>query len=152
MVSWPELQEHAPQIGAALRRLLADDVPVAFVSTLARDGGPRIAPFCPILSDSGLYLIAAVHTPKTADLRRDPRCAVHLGLGESDEELALRGRAVELTDVAEREQAQAAAGFHFDPDDPIFRISIGHALWVHWENPGRPDMRAIRQRWSVAGD
>ena len=147
MADWGELEAQAPEIWAAARRL-RDDVPVAFLATLAPDGSPRIAPFCQILTDDALYVIAAARTPKPADLRRDPRCAVHWTLGEGDEELALRGRAIEVLDPDERKRVQTAAHFLFDPTDPIFRIAFHHALWVHWENPGTPAMRAIRQRWT----
>ena len=56
-----------------------------------------------------------------------------------------------MHDPAERAAAHAAIPFAaFATSDPIFRLAIDRALWVHWERVGQPDTRAVRRRWPSA--
>lgn len=155
MASWAELERAAPGIAASGRRLLvgADGVAIGFLATADAAGRPHIAPVCPIFCGEELYLSAAARSPKVRDLRSNGRFVLHAFLGESDEELQLAGRATEAHEPAERAAVHAAIPFPaFHKEDPIFRLAFERALWVYWENAGRPDTRAVRRRWREGGE
>jgi hypothetical protein len=143
----------APDLAAAGRRLLSEagGAAVAFLATVARDGRPRLAPFCPIFSGEDLYICAGARTPKRFDLENDGRYVLHASLGESDEEFQLAGRAERVDDAALRARVHSDIAFQFDSADPIFLLGIERCLWGYWENAGRPETRAIRRRWRVPG-
>jgi hypothetical protein len=152
--SWRELSQRAPELAEAGRRLLvgADGIAIAFLATAAR-GGPHLSPVCPVFSGTGLFVVAAAATPKARDLRTRGRFALHAFLGASDEEFQVAGRAREVEDAAERAQVHRDVRFAaFDRADPIFELAIERALWVHWERPGQPGTRAIRQRWRAGAE
>ena len=151
MSSWASFERDAPEFGSAGRRLLvgADGVAIAFLATVGRDGSPHLSPVCPIFSGENLYLSAGGRTPKAADLRDSGGYVLHGFLGADDEEFQIAGRAVYVSDAAEREQVHRAIAFgSFDVTDPIFLLSIDRALWVYWERVGQPGTKAIRRRWS----
>jgi hypothetical protein len=76
-ISWGALRETEPELAAAGRELLYRvGVGLAFLSTVRRDGGPRLHPICPVLTDSAMYAFI-IPSPKCDDLRRDPRYALH---------------------------------------------------------------------------
>lgn len=151
--SWAELEAAAPDFGAAGRRLLigADGVAIGFLATVGADGAPHLAPVCPVFCGRELYVSAGAHTPKAGDLRATGRYVLHALLAANDEEYQLAGHAREVHDPAERAAVHAAIPFAaFKPEDPIFRLAIERALWVHWERVGQPDTRAVRRRWRPA--
>ena len=150
--TWQAFEAKAAEIAEAGKRLLIGDdgVAIAFLATASAAGTPHIAPVCPIFCDADLYLSAAAATPKIADLRGNPRYSLHAFLGASDEEFQISGAAREVGDEAERGRVIAAIPFGaFDASHPIFHLSVERALWAHWENPGAPDTRAVRRRWSA---
>ena len=140
----------APDFAAAARRLFvgADGVAIGFLATVSGDGRPHLSPVCPVFCGGDVYLVAAAHSPKTSDLRANGAFVLHAFLGASDEELQLAGRAREVERTEERAAVHAAIPFaSFQRSDPIFRLALERALWVHWERPGQPDTRAVRRRW-----
>lgn len=148
--SFTALAAEAPEIAAAARRLLvgADGVAIGFLATVSADARPHLGPVCPVFCDDGLYVVAPAHTPKVGDLRATGRFVLHAFLGENDEELQLAGRAGEVVETAGREAVHAAIPFaSFDRSDPIFRLGLERALWVHWERVGQPDTKPVRRRW-----
>ena len=146
MVSWSEFAAERPDLAEAGARLFRQ-FSVALLATSGEDGGPRMAPVCPILAGQHLYLIVAGHTPKFRQLQRDPRYALHAFLGANDEEFQVRGTAELVTSEAERSTVHQAATFSFKVEDPVFRLQVGSSLWCHWERVGQPDTKAVRQRW-----
>lgn len=75
--TWAELAAARPDIAAVGRRLLYSfDIGLGFLATVRADGGPRVHPICPLLTESGLYGMI-IPGPKLDDLRRDPRYALH---------------------------------------------------------------------------
>jgi hypothetical protein len=140
----------APEFAAAARRLFvgADGVAIGFLATASAGGRPHLAPVCPVFCGDALYLVAVARSPKTADLRENGAYALHAFLGANDEELQLAGRAREVESDAERSAVHAAIPFgSFGRTDPIFRLDVERALWVHWERAGQPDTKAVRRRW-----
>ena len=153
MASWSEFEASAPDLGAAARRLFigSDGVAIGFLATVSARGAPHLSPVCPIFAGEQLYLSAGAHTPKATDLRGSGAYVLHAFLAAQDEELQLAGRALEVHDPAERAAAHAAIPFAaFGTSDPVFRLAIDRALWVHWERAGQPDTKAVRRRWPSA--
>ncbi len=151
MGSWANFERESPEVAEAGRRLLVgeDGVAIAFLSTCNRSHSPHISPACPIFAADHLYLSVAGRTPKLRDLRESGEFALHAFLAENDEEFQVSGGVGEIRDPSERSAVHEAIPFpSFQREDPIFRLVITRALWVHWERPGLPDMKAIRRRWS----
>jgi len=150
MQSWKAFEAAAPDYANAAHRLFvgSDGAAIGFLATASPDGTPHIAPVCPIFAGDDLYLSAVTHTPKVRDLRDNPSFALHSFLGPDDEEVQLIGLASEVTAETERNAVHDAIQFgSFDKTHPVFRLSIRAALWVYWENAGKPDTRAVRKRW-----
>lgn len=77
MTSWTDVERSAPQLAALVRRAFAVRKH-ATMATTARDGSPRISGTEVEFTDDGqvrLGMMAGAH--RAADLRRDPRVAVH---------------------------------------------------------------------------
>ena len=147
---WAEFESQEPAFAAAGRRLLvgADGVAIGFLATAARSGRPRLAPVCPIFAADDLYLCAVETSPKVGNLRANPAYSLHAFLGKHDEEFQVQGRAAEVVDTSERASVHGAIPFpSFDEQDPIFRLDLERAVWVHWENPGQSDTRQVKRRW-----
>ena len=77
MLSWREFADSRPDLATAGRRLFYEHgLGLGFLATVRQDGGPRVHPICPVLTDEGLYGFI-VPGPKLEDLRRDPHHALH---------------------------------------------------------------------------
>jgi uncharacterized pyridoxamine 5'-phosphate oxidase family protein len=147
MATWAEFAAAAPDLAERGGRLLG--VGVAYIATTARDGSPRVHPFTPLFGGGRLLAFVAKHTVKYRNLLRDPRCAIHAVLGESDEEFLVIGRAVLSDDWATQMQAAVEAR-------KINMTSRNHAAFefmverVHravWEGLGTPDIHRVAQSW-----
>lgn len=130
-------------------------VGLGFLATTRSDAGPRVHPICPLLTDDGVYGFI-VPGPKLADLRRDPRYALHSETfppPRHDDALYLTGVVRELPDedlrgrlqqqmLAERQLKVPWPGF----DDqvlveflvetclvtmtaPAYGLESGHNIW-----------------------
>jgi hypothetical protein len=101
MITWTQFERANPALAAAGRRQLYQiPIGLGFLATVRPDGGPRVHPVCPVLSDAGLHLLI-VPGPKRADLRRDGRFALHSETcppPREDDGFAVIGRAAEVTD------------------------------------------------------
>ena len=151
MASWLEFETAAPEFGAAGRRLLVgpDEVAIGFLASVSAHGTPHLAPVCPIFCDADLYISAGSHTPKANDLRTSGHFVLHALLAANDEEFQIAGHAEEVSDPAERLAVHSAIRFAaFKTTDPVFRLSIGRALWVYWERVGQPDTKPVLKRWA----
>lgn len=154
MAGWSDLEQEAPELAAAGRRLMvgADGVAIAFLATAGGAAQPHLSPVCPVSCGDHLYLSASGTTPKVRDLRAGGRFVLHAFLGENDEEFQVAGSATEVTDEAERAAVHDAIPFPaFEHSDPIFRFDLERSLWVFWERVGQPDTKAVRRRWRAAG-
>ena len=78
MFTWGEFTGARPDLAATGGRLLyeAGRIGLGFLATTRADGGPRVHPICPLLTDDGLYAFI-VPGPKRDDLHRDARFALH---------------------------------------------------------------------------
>jgi hypothetical protein len=101
MASWSEFAAAEPRLAAAIRALLQQYGPgMGYLATVRADGGPRLHPVSPVITDAGLYCFL-VDSPKRRDLERDGRYALHsYPPEESDDEAYVAGRAHPVTDLA----------------------------------------------------
>jgi hypothetical protein len=101
MASWSEFAAAEPELASAVRALLQQYGPgMGYLATVRADGGPRVHPVSPVITDEGLYCFV-VNSPKRRDLERDGRYALHsYPPEESDDEAYVAGHAHPVTDRA----------------------------------------------------
>lgn len=111
MLNWKQFTEVRPdlaRLGAAF--LYEFDVALGFLASVRPDGGPRVHPICPLLTEQGLYAFI-VPGPKLADLRRDSRYALHSETfppPNHDDAFYLTGRVNELDGMGDLRAALTA--------------------------------------------
>jgi Pyridoxamine 5'-phosphate oxidase len=101
------------------------------LATLRADGAPRVSGIEAAFAAGELWLGGMPRSVKFADLRRDPRMALHSGSDEPDSFTAdakVSGRAVEVTDVGERAAFGEATGNPADGDYELFRIDLDQVV------------------------
>jgi hypothetical protein len=135
MATWKAFAAAMPHLAAEGRRMFYQyGVGLGFLATVRKDGGPRIHPICPIVTDDGLYTFI-VPSPKLNDLRRDGRYALHtFPAEETDDEFVVMGRAVEIDEPEVR--ANVAAVYHaaVHDDHVLFALDVErclHAIYRH---------------------
>ena len=101
MASWSEFAADEPRLADGIRLLLQQYGPgFGYLATVRADGGPRVHPVSPIVTDEGLFCFV-IDSPKRRDLERDGRYALHsFPAEESDDEAYVAGRARPVTDPA----------------------------------------------------
>jgi hypothetical protein len=129
MASWSDFAAADPSLAAAIRALLEQYGPgMAYLATVRPDGGPRIHPVSPVITDDGLYCFI-VASPKRRDLARDGRYALHtFPPEESDDEAYLAGHASLVADEAQI--GRLAEALHAAPqvDWRLFEFTIDVAM------------------------
>ena len=143
MATWSELEDVRPELVSRARELFLIEQPDApgpaglgYLATIRADGGPRVHPISPAVLDGHLYAFVLRKSPKSRDLGRDPRFALHSwplpfeADGFDDEEIAFTGRAEAVADPALGERVARAVG-----DDPasglVFELYLETALHKH---------------------
>jgi hypothetical protein len=105
-----------------------------FLGTLRADGSPRISGLEMAFVAGEPWLAGMPDSVKFADLRRDPRFALHSGSSEPDVwdgDAKLSGRAMELTDAEERNSYAVAAGVPAETIDfVLFRVELDQVVLV----------------------
>jgi hypothetical protein len=154
MASWREFSELQPELAGAGRRLLYQyGVGLAFLATTRTDGGPRVHPMCPIITDDDLYAFI-VPGPKRGDLHRDGRYAMHSFPAEENEDaFSFTGRARQVTTegtVADLSRRYATERALAEPRREIarwelFRFDVESCLLTRTNGHGDPDPR--HQTW-----
>ena len=102
-VSWGDLAAARGDIAAAGRRLFYEHgIGLGFhLATIRVDGGPRVHPICPVVTESGLYGLIIPGLRKLDDLRRDGRFALHsetVAPPDQDDAFYVTGMALEVAD------------------------------------------------------
>jgi hypothetical protein len=145
MASWSEFATATPPLAAGIRALIQQYGPgLAYLATVRPDGGPRVHPVSPVLTDDALYCFV-VRSPKRFDLERDGRYALHSYPPEdTDDEAYLTGRATAVHD--RRVIARLATALHASPeiDWRLFELSIETAMLRHHGNGGALPFAAVR--------
>jgi hypothetical protein len=151
MVTWGEFETTEPDLSSRVRaRFEASGL--ALVATLRADGSPRISGWEPLFTDGNLWLGCMPDSRKGADVRRDPRIALHSATEDKDVhdgDAKITGRAVDVTDegtkVAFIRSFEAATG-QAPPPGPmdLFRVDVGEVsmlcpggdqLVIEWWRP-----------------
>ena len=105
--SWGEFVRERPDLAAVGRRLFYQHgLGLGFLATVRPDGGPRVHPICPILTDAALFALI-VRGPKLNDLRRDRRFSLHSETSpppRQDDAFYVAGVPVEVTDQEARKR------------------------------------------------
>lgn len=139
MASWKEFEAAAPGLAAKGRHYFyLYGVGMGFLATVRRDGGPRVHPISPLLTDDHMFALI-VPGPKLDDLRRDGRYALHSLTSEPprhDDAFYVVGTVGEVTDrptwervaeqlLAERDMESRWPGFE---DQVLFEFDIERCL------------------------
>ena len=155
MASWSDFCADEPRLAEAIRALMQQYGPgLGYLATVRADGGPRVHPVSPVITDDGLYCFV-VDSPKRRDLERDGRYALHAFPPEnSDDEAYLAGRATRVTDseVIARLAAEMRAEPRIDWRLYEFTVEVAMAVrrGVAPTSAGTDDPRA-RRIWRDPG-
>ena len=133
MAAFAEVASQEPEFAARVRAAF-DAHAHKFLATLRRDGSPRISGIEMGFVAGEPWLAGMPASVKFADLRRDPRFALHSGSAEPDAFAAdakLSGRATEVIDPGERAAYAKAAGV---PGDglgfELFRVDLEQVVLI----------------------
>jgi hypothetical protein len=140
MASWSAFAAAQPTLAAGIRALILQYGPgLAYLATIRPDGGPRLHPVSPVITDEALYCFV-VRSPKRLDLERDGRYALHsYPPEETDDEAYVAGHATPVHDPLV--VARLAHALHASPqvDWRLFELSVERAmLRRHGNGVARP--------------
>lgn len=140
MATWKEITQTVPEFAARVSAWFAADKH-AVLATLRADGSPRVSGVEPLFYDE-LWLGSMPGARKGADLRRDPRFALHshtssnrmdpaTGVGDAK----VSGRALEVTDQATLDAYLEQCRAHGTPmpegmDFELFRADIQEVVTI----------------------
>jgi hypothetical protein len=129
MASWPEFAAASPRLAEAIRELVHQYGPgLGYLATVRADGGPRVHPVSPVITDDGLFCFV-VGSPKRRDLERDGRYALHAFPPEdNDDEAYVAGRAHLVTDQATVDRLARALHAAPQVDWRLFEFTIDVAM------------------------
>ena len=152
MATWDDFQRAAPELAAKGRALLYQyGAPLGYLATVRPDGGPRVHPFCPILAEGGLWAFVLRRSPKGADLRRDPRFALHaFSPVEVDDEFFVRGHAEPTEPTPDLKSAIITAAVPATvgaDEEQLFQLYIDRALVATYTHRGQ--WPPTYERWSA---
>ena len=153
MATWAEFEISAPKLATKGRSLLYQyGPPLGYLATVRPDGGPRVHPFCPIIAKGGLWAFILRHSPKGADLRRDPRFALHaFSPAEVDDEFFVRGSAEPTvpTDALKAAIISAALPATVGADEEqLFQLHIDRVMVATYTHRGQ--WPPSYEKWSAS--
>ncbi len=121
MLTWKQFAITRPDLASLGASMLFEfDVGLAFLGSVRADGGPRVHPISPLVTDEGLYAFI-VPGPKLDDLRRDSRYALHSETfppPRHDDAFYVTGRITERHDPALRAALTKQALAERNLEDP----------------------------------
>lgn len=137
MITWTQFARQEPALAAAGRgQIYQHGLGLGFLATIRKDGGPRVHPVCPVISEAGLHVLI-LPGPKLGDLRRDGRYSLHSEMvapPRQDDGFAVTGFAAEISDQAVwavvRDQVIADFGQLWPEYDKLtlFELSLANCL------------------------
>jgi hypothetical protein len=152
--TWHEFARLRPDLAEPGRALLYRfGVGLGYLATTRPDGGPRVHPMCPILTEGGAFAFI-VPSPKQRDLHRDGRYALHSFPREDNEDaFYFSGRVRRVHD--DQIRAQLGAVFVTEraelgvplpaPDDALFEFLLNRCLLTRTTGHGDPE--PVHQVW-----
>lgn len=154
VATWHELRTARPDVAAAGRHLLyPHGMGLGLLATVRPDGGPRLHPMWPLLTEDELFAFI-IPSPKQADLRRDGRYMLHsLPRDDNEDTFSIRGHAWLVEDPSTRSSLEEqfvreheALGVPTpDTNDALFRFDIESCLLTR--ATGRGDFTASHEVW-----
>jgi hypothetical protein len=133
MATFADVESQEPGFAARVRAAF-DAHAHKFLATLRADGSPRISGIEMSFVAGEPWLAGMPGSVKFADLRRDPRFALHSGSAEPEAfeaDAKLSGRATEVTaDDELRRFAEAAGVAPQNMDFVLFRVDLDQAVLV----------------------
>ncbi|WP_433530780.1 pyridoxamine 5'-phosphate oxidase family protein [Micromonospora sp. CA-263727] len=137
MASWSDFAADEPRLADGIRLLLQQYGPgFGYLATVRADGGPRVHPVSPVITDDGLYCFV-INSPKRRDLERDGRYALHsFPAEESDDEAYVAGQARPVTDDATVARLALASRAAPHADWRLFEFTVDVAMLARREQAG----------------
>jgi hypothetical protein len=129
MAAFSDVEAEQPEFAARVTACF-DAHRHKILATLRSDGAPRVSGIEAAFALGQLWLAGMTKSVKFADLRRDPRMALHSGSDEPDTFTAdakVSGRAVEVAGE-ERAAFAAATDNPADGDYELFRIDLDQVV------------------------
>jgi hypothetical protein len=151
MLTWGEFARAQPDLATAGRELIYHFGPgLGFIATIRSDGGPRMHPICPVVTDHGLYAFI-IPSPKLADLKRDGRYALHSQpMPDNDDAFYVTGRAIQRSNPTLREEVEVAyfTGLGVQPrpgseEEAFFELLIETCLVTRTPGHGGPYQHTV---------
>ena len=151
MTAWQDVEQAAPEFARRVRTLF-DAHRHKTIATLRADGSPRISGIETVFQDGELVFGSMTNARKGADLRRDPRFALHSATVDPVEgseaqwpgEAKISGRAIAAGPVTEGPDGDR---FHADIAEVVLTHLNAEAtmLVVEWWTPRRGLQRIERE-------
>jgi hypothetical protein len=151
MTPWHEVEQAEPEFAQRVRALF-DAHRHKTIATLRADGSPRISGIETVFEDGELSFGSMTNARKGADLRRDPRFALHSATVDPIEgaeaqwpgEAKISGRAIAAGPIADGPEGDR---FHVDLAEVVHTHLNEKAtmLVVEWWTPARGLRRIERQ-------
>jgi hypothetical protein len=142
MTSWGDVQRDAPEFAARVRALFDAGVN-KILATLRADGSPRVSGIEAQFTDGELTFGSMPDARKGADLRRDPRFAMHAPSPDPPADHAawagdakIAGRAVPVADVPD------------DQEGELYRADISEVVLTHLNESAT---RLVIETWRPDG-
>src|SRR2546429_6574653 len=152
MASWSEFAAAQPRLAGAVRELVHQYGPgLGYLATVRSDGGPRVHPVSPVITDDGLFCFI-LDSPKRRDLERDGRYALHSYPPEdSDDEAYVSGRARPVTDQAR--VASLAGTMRAKPDVNwrLYEVTVEVAMVARHRQGEHGPVGAAYEVWRDTG-
>lgn len=142
MTTWRDVEQAAPEFAQRVRALF-DVHRHKTIATLRADGSPRISGIETVFEDGELVFGSMPNARKGADLRRDPRFALHSATIDPVEgsealwpgEAKISGRAI------------AAGSIDEGPDGDLFRADIAEVVHTRLDDEAT---RLVIEWWTPA--
>ena len=157
VISWGDFKARQSSLARQGADLLYHyGVGLAFLGTVRPDGGPRLHPMCPLLTDTGLYAFI-VPSPKQQDLHRDGRYAMHsFPMEDNEDAFYLSGAAShvsnpQLRDRLARQFAAERSDSALPPPDAeqhLFEFHLRSAMLTR--TTGHGDLEPQHIIWRAA--
>jgi hypothetical protein len=137
MASWSEFAADEPRLADGIRVLMQQYGPgFGYLATVRADGGPRIHPVSPVITDEGLFCFV-IDSPKRRDLERDGRYALHsFPPEESDDEAYVAGHARPVTDQARVARLADSVRAAPQVDWRLFEFTVDVAMLARRDQDG----------------
>jgi Pyridoxamine 5'-phosphate oxidase len=131
MASWSEFVAAEPGLASAIQELVHQYGPgLGFLATVRGDGGPRVHPVSPVITEQGFYCFI-IDSPKRRDLERDGRYALHsFPPDASEDEAYLAGQAYPVNDRARVHELALQMRAEPQVDWRLFEFSVDTAMVV----------------------